>query len=76
MEMQKIEPITISDIRGFEHEYTLDINGFAILEFNSQLYYDGFHDSEKVKIYFNELEDLLRSHLGAFEVKVFRHGVS
>ncbi|KAL8713802.1 MAG: hypothetical protein Q9225_006712 [Loekoesia sp. 1 TL-2023] len=76
MEMQKIEPITITDIRGFEQDYSLGTNGFAILKFDSNLTYEDFHDSAKVKeYYYQELENLLKSHLGASEVKVFRHGL-
>ncbi|KAI4149667.1 MAG: hypothetical protein L6R39_002449 [Caloplaca ligustica] len=75
MEMQKVEPITITDIRGFEQDYSLDVNGFTILELDSKLGYHDFYDSERVKVYFAELEDLLEYHLGASKVKVFRHGL-
>lgn len=76
MQMRKIEPITITDIRGSEDRYSLETNGFTVLRLDSRLVYDDFHDSKKVEVYLNELETLLKSHLGAFQVKVFRHGVS
>ncbi|KAL8963646.1 MAG: hypothetical protein Q9193_000115 [Seirophora villosa] len=75
MEMQIVKPITITDIRGYERDYALDVNGFTILELDSECGYEDFHDPEKVKLYLGELEDLLQSHLGAFKVKVFRHGL-
>ncbi|KAL8833096.1 MAG: hypothetical protein Q9170_004505 [Blastenia crenularia] len=75
MEMQKIEPINITDIRGSERDYSLDVNGFTIVRFESSLEYQDFYDPEKVKIYLGELEELLKSYLKASEVKVFRHGI-
>ncbi|KAI4195847.1 MAG: hypothetical protein LQ346_003338 [Caloplaca aetnensis] len=75
MQMQKVEPIAIADIRGSEHDFSLDPNGFTILKLDSELEYAGFHDPEKVKVYFHEVEGLLKLHLGASEVKVFRHGL-
>lgn len=75
MRMQKVEPITISDIRGSEQDFSLDVNGFTILKLDGKLGYKDFHDPEMVKVYFHELEDLLKTYLGASRVKVFRHGV-
>ncbi|KAL8731037.1 MAG: hypothetical protein Q9166_003688 [cf. Caloplaca sp. 2 TL-2023] len=75
MEMQRVEPISITDIRGFERHYSLDVNGFEVLELDSHLEYKDFYDSDKVKVYLAELEDLLKRHLGASKVKVFRHGL-
>ena len=75
MEMREVKPISITDMRGFEHNFSLEANGFAVLGLDSKLSYSDYHDAEKLKVYFHELEELLKAYLGAREVKVFRHGV-
>ena len=75
MEMQEVKSVKIKDMRGFERKFSLEANGFTILRFDSKLQYQEFYDAEKLKVYFTELEDLLKLHLGANQVKVFRHGV-
>lgn len=75
MEMEKVEGVIITDIRGLEHEYSLDSNGFAVLRHQSALEYRDYYDPNKVWIYIRELEDLLKISLNARKVEVFRHGV-
>ena len=75
MEMEKVEGILITDIRGQEREYSLDPNGFTILRHQSALGYEEYYDPNRVWVYFHELEDLLKIHLSASKVEVFRHGV-
>lgn len=75
MEMEKVEGILITDIRGLEREYSLDLNGFTVLEHQSALEYGDYYDPSRVWVYFRELEDLLKTHLNASKVEIFRHGV-
>jgi hypothetical protein len=70
------EPVLITDIRGSEDRFSVDIHGFAVLKFESGLSYDDFYDESKVSQYFRGLENLLKLHLDANRVEVFRHGVS
>jgi hypothetical protein len=76
MTMKKRDHIEISDIRGREKSFSLDRHGFEVLLHESKLAYEDFYHPEKVSVYLRELEFLLKSHLNASHVEVFRHGVS
>lgn len=76
MEMEKVEGISITNIRGREHDFSLDHNGFEILRHQSALEYEDYHDPKRIPIYFRELEVLLKTSLKANKAEVFRHGVS
>jgi hypothetical protein len=65
----------VTDIRGIESSFSLTKNGFAILPIRDDLSYEDYHDETKVQKYFKEVEELLKEHLKAKEVKVFRHAV-
>jgi hypothetical protein len=69
-------PAHVTDMRGFEQSFSLAENGFSVFQVQDQLSYDDYHDQTKVQEYFREVEILLRDHLGAKTVKVFRHAVS
>ena len=75
MEMEKVEGIQIRDIRGLEPQYSLDLHGFSVLRQESALEYGDYYNPNKVWIYLRELEGLLKTHLNASRVEVFRHGV-
>lgn len=75
MEMERKGPILITNMRGFEKSFSIETNGFAVLNLQSELAYEDFYDAAKVSTYFRELEALLKSHLGASHVEVFRHGL-
>jgi hypothetical protein len=66
----------ITDIRGAESSFSLAKNGFAIFHVRDDLSYDDYHDEIGVQNYFREVEVLLKDHLKAKDVKVFRHAVS
>lgn len=68
--------LTVTDMRGTEDKFKIDTDGFEILRHESALDYEGFYDTERVTIYLRELEVLLKRHLKATYVEVFRHGVS
>lgn len=68
--------ILIRDIRGSETEYTLERNGFQVLELKTKLTPADFHDREKVKaVYYEELKELLMETFGAKRVEILEHGV-
>ena len=66
--------IVIADARGREGEFSLDRNGFQLLQAPSQV--SDFYAPEVVeRVYYPEVENLLRDTLGATRVKIFDHTV-
>jgi hypothetical protein len=66
--------IVIADARGREGEFSLDRNGFQLLQAPSQV--SDFYAPEEVeRVYYPEVENLLRDTLGATRVKIFDHTV-
>lgn len=66
--------ISIRDIRGREHEFSLEANGFMISRFNSRMRYQDFNDRDQIiSIYLHEVASHLKSLLGARHVQVFEH---
>jgi hypothetical protein len=66
--------VRIEDARGREAEFSLDTNGFALLQAPSQVQ-DFYSPAEVKSVYYPEVERLLRDTLGAYRVFVFDHGV-
>ena len=66
--------VTIEDARGRESEFTLDRNGFALIKAPTAV--ADFYDPEQIKrVYYPEVQQLLRDKLGASRVVVFDHNV-
>ena len=66
--------VTIEDVRGRASEFTLDRNGFALVKAPTAV--ANFYDPEEIKrIYYPEVERLVRDKLGASRVFVFDHNV-
>src|SRR5437870_13568695 len=66
--------VTIEDARGREAEFTLDRNGFALVKAPTAI--ADFYSPEEIKrVYYPEVEHLLRNKLGASRVFVFDHNV-
>jgi hypothetical protein len=66
--------MTIEDARGRETEFTIDRNGFQLVKAPTVV--RDFYSNEEVKrVYYPEVERLLRDTLGASRVFVFDHGV-
>jgi hypothetical protein len=64
----------IEDARGREAEFTLDRNGFALIKAPTAV--ADFYSPEEIKrVYYPEVEGLLRERLGASRVFVFDHNV-
>lgn len=75
MEMEKVDDITVVNIRGKEHMYSLEEHGFEILKLSEDPKYESFFNEAGLSRYFEELELLLKSKFRASEVRVFRHGL-
>jgi hypothetical protein len=66
--------VRIQDARGREDEFTLDRNGFALLQVPTAV--RDFYSEEEVRtVYYPEVERLLLETLGVSRVVVFDHGV-
>jgi hypothetical protein len=66
--------VTIEDARGREPDFTLDRNGFALI--NAPTAVHNFYDPDEIKsVYYPEVARLLRDTLGASRVVVFDHNV-
>src|SRR6516225_10009233 len=62
--------VTIEDARGHESEFMLDRNGFALIKAPTAV--KDFYDPEEIKrVYYAEVEQLLKDKLGASRVFVF-----
>ncbi|KAF2736408.1 putative CmcJ-like methyltransferase [Polyplosphaeria fusca] len=70
------ENIVIKDIRGQEDAYSLDQNGFEVVELESELSPKAFLDIERVKdVWYDELSTMLKNRYGAKRVEVLEHGI-
>ena len=66
--------IRIEDARGHEQEFTLDRNGFQLV--NAPSLVRDFYDADEVsKVYYREVDRLLRAQLGVTRVVIFDHTV-
>ncbi|KAM5506466.1 hypothetical protein McanMca71_002660 [Microsporum canis] len=72
---QKIDGITVEDMRGREEQFQLERNGFTVLKVNTGLEYDSFFEQKGISQYFQLMERVLKLHLGASRVDIFRHGI-
>jgi hypothetical protein len=68
------QQMRIEDARGREAEFTLDRNGFALIKAPTAV--ADFYSPEEIKrVYYPEVERLLREKLGVSRVFVFDHNV-
>ena len=66
--------VRIEDARGRESEFTLDRNGFALIKAPTAM--TDFYSPDEIKrVYYPEVERLVRDTLGASRVSVFDHNV-
>ena len=69
---QKVEDISVKDLRGIEHLFTFQKNGFAILEMESAMGYEDFSDLDKIeRIYCQEVGQCLLQYMRAVSVQIF-----
>jgi hypothetical protein len=67
--------IRIEDARGREAEFALDRNGFQLVHSTTKVQDFYASPDEVARVYYPELETLLRTTLGATKVKIFDHTV-
>jgi hypothetical protein len=72
MTHHKVEGIQITDMRGQEAAFTLDKNGFAVLNVDCSLARDDYYNEGKCQAYLRNMETVLAKYLEAGTVKVFR----
>jgi hypothetical protein len=72
----KSHPVVLKNIRGLEPLFSLENNGFEVIDVGNTVSYEEYHDKETVKSYFRILEMLIQKRLSASHVEVFRYGVS
>lgn len=75
-ELKEYNNVMIEDIRDRLWSFTIEQNGFCVLELSNEIHYEDYFDFTKVETYFHQLESLLKDHLQALSVNVFRHAVS
>ncbi|KAL4243313.1 asaB hydroxylase/desaturase family protein [Abortiporus biennis] len=67
-------PVTVNDARGRESDFNLDKNGFQFVKNESEL--KEFDNDEKIeKVYYKEVEELLKKEAGAKRVFIFDHTI-
>lgn len=67
--------VLLNNIRGREKQFTLDINGFEIVQ--KQTTYSAWEDGPSVvSKHYPEMESLLKKHLKADKVVIYDHTVS
>jgi hypothetical protein len=66
--------IRIEDARGQEEQFTLDRNGFQLVRSPSRVA-DFYSPEEVERVYYPEVEQLLKKALGATRVQIFDHTV-
>ena len=74
---EKIDGISIQDIRGRTHEYSFGANGFEILSLDAGMSIDEY-DQEQVLVekYFPKLAHAVKEKLNASQVQIFNYNVS
>lgn len=73
----KINDLLIRDMRGKEHEYTFDKQGFTVLEMESALSYEEFNDPQRVEdVYLEEVGTCLLKYLKGSSIQFFDRVVS
>ncbi|EAW19865.1 putative CmcJ-like methyltransferase [Aspergillus fischeri NRRL 181] len=69
MTHEKINGITVENMRGREDQFQLERNGFTILKVNTGLEYDDFFKQKEVTQYLHLMEGVLKAHLGASRIR-------
>jgi hypothetical protein len=71
---RKREGIAVEDIRGREQEFSVDKNGFALINLDASITFQNFESEDGeylAKYYFKPLANALKSLLGADRVQIF-----
>ena len=73
--LEKQDPITISNIRGQERQFSFQRNGFAVLKMDKEIPYEDFSDPEGIRRYLEAVSENLKVLLGANKVQPFQYVV-
>ncbi|KAI8201837.1 hypothetical protein K4K52_006889 [Colletotrichum sp. SAR 10_76] len=74
-EFLDVQPAEVYNARTTDREFSISSNGFQYARLNEPPQIDYLDEEQVKKIYFPELERLLKEQLGASEVKAFHHVV-
>lgn len=75
--LQTHNDITVNDIRGREREFSIDKQGFTIMELDTGMTPEDFNSEKNIQTkYLPKLARALKAQLGASRVQVFEHIVS
>lgn len=70
------DDIQVTDIRGYQSDFTIDKLGFELVNHETKMSYEDFTDHTLViSTYYREVEALLQQKLGASRVFIFDHTV-
>lgn len=75
MTMEETHGIKVCDIRNDIRNFTLERNGFEVMQIRCELSREDFLNEGKLATYFQELETTLKKRLRARKAMVFRHGI-
>jgi hypothetical protein len=68
--LETVDNVPISQMRT--RQFSLDKNGFQLLNFNSSMYYTGFEDVSLIEtVYFREIREIIRTTVKAQDVFIF-----
>lgn len=74
--LERQENLVVEDARATIEQFSLEKQGFAIMNLDSQMTYDDFEDDAKiVEVYLKEVANALRDLFGASQVQIFEHTV-
>ncbi|KAM0802209.1 putative CmcJ-like methyltransferase [Usnea florida] len=71
--LEKQDPITISNMRGQERQFSFQRNGFAVLKMDKEIPYEDFSDPEGIRRYLEAVSENLKVLLGANKVQPFQY---
>ncbi|KAI4624820.1 uncharacterized protein J4E87_005301 [Alternaria ethzedia] len=76
IKLERREDLKIEDARPNINNFTLEEQGFKIVNMESKMRYEQFEDDAKiVQVYLSEIADTIRELLGAAHVQIFEHTV-
>ena len=76
LEYEWVEDISVTDIRGTETQFSLDIHGFEVVPQRTPYVYDDFEDTSVIsRTYVKYMEAWMKERLRADEVLIFDHQV-
>lgn len=76
VEYAYVEDISVTDIRGRESQFSLDIHGFEVLQQSIPYAYNDFEETSVItQTYVKHMEDWMKEYFQAEDVFIFDHQV-